>query len=358
MVKKGSVKYGPMGLFDEESFGNITSSDRWRKALAHAANHSLTKDTWSTYKTALNNLLKCAHETETDMSFPLNDQKVLVFVGWMLDRKLSPTTMSSYLAGIRQAHLSAGVFISSLRSPMVNQILQGAANLAAIQRREGNKPSRLPVTPTIMRLIKSELKTSSLKKRDKLLIWSVCSLAFMGAFRIHELLSKTEGTFDPSFTLLRKDIQLKELGNKNKTRVLTVLIKSEKKDRIGKATIVDVYENGGDLCPVKAFEKWVRSSDFEPAGPAFRKSCGRPFTGRELNKTLRQLLEKHLDYSKGSISSHSFRTGMASLMGEKGYTEEQIMAVGRWSSQAYQTYLKLPRTKRMEMAKHIGGMDF
>ncbi len=51
--------------------------------------------------------------------------------------------------------------------------------------------------------------------------------------------------------------------------------------------------------------------------------------------------------------THSFRIGTASMLGTLGYGDEDIQAVGRWSSRAFEEYLRLPRTKRMLIAKKI-----
>lgn len=357
--KPGSVKYGLRGMFSEASFRQTGINSKWRAALIKAANHSLAQNTWSSYRSALKSLEKCSSETGTAMTFPLSEEKALTFIGWLLEKNLTPGTINTYLSGIRQAHLTAGIFISTLRSPVINQIMQGACNLDAMQKRLGNKPTRLPVTPAVLKLIKAELKASPLPKQDKLLYWTICTIAFMGAFRIHELLSRVEGSYDPSFTLLGRDVNMKTIKvNKKEMRTLTILLKSEKSDRVGKSTIVDVYESGGMFCPVRAFEKWKSATTvFASNLPAFRLDSGKPLTGRKFNTMLKQMLGKHLHYERGRISSHSFRSGMASLMGKLGYTEQEIQAIGRWSSQAYQTYLKLPRTQRMRMARHIGNIE-
>jgi len=303
---------------------------------------------------------KCSKETGAIMKFPLDEGKVLVFIGWLLKRGLAAATINAYLSGLRQAHLTAGVILPSLRSPVVSQIIQGATNLDALKKRAKEKPKRLPVTPTILKIIKSELRTSTWIKEDRLMIWAVCLLAFMGCFRIHELLSKKSSTFDPSFELLGQDLKLRSLKvGKNNVKTITVKVKSEKKDRIGRETFVDVYSNEGPFCPVRALEKWKKCSRLDSQSlPAFRLSTGQPLTGRKLNKILKSLLGKHLDYSLGGISCHSFRAGLASLMGTLGYTEEQIQAIGRWSSSAYNVYLKLPRTHRVQMAKVLGNLNF
>ena len=46
-----------------------------------------------------------------------------------------------------------------------------------------------------------------------------------------------------------------------------------------------------------------------------------------------------------------FRAGAASAMAALGYGDEDIQAVGRWSSRAFLKYIKLPRTRRAEVAK-------
>jgi hypothetical protein len=70
--------------------------------------------------------------------------------------------------------------------------------------------------------------------------------------------------------------------------------------------------------PVKAFEKWEKQHVRVANKPLFSENEGKPLTGRELNKVLKGLLGDLVDYRKGSITAHSFRSGLASLMAEKG----------------------------------------
>ena len=56
----------------------------------------------------------------------------------------------------------------------------------------------------------------------------------------------------------------------------------------------------------------------------------------------------------GIIKSHSFRSGVASEMARRGQKSEEIKGIGRWSSEAYLNYVKLPQTRRAEMAMTIG----
>jgi hypothetical protein len=73
------------------------------------------------------------------------------------------------------------------------------------------------------------------------------------------LLSRTSTTFDPDFTLLGQDakIQLCSIEGR-KTKCIEVKVKNPKESKAGSVAIIDVFETGGQTCPVKAFEKWVQ----------------------------------------------------------------------------------------------------
>ena len=42
---------------------------------------------------------------------------------------------------------------------------------------------------------------------------------------------------------------------------------------------------------------------------------------------------------KGSVTSHSFRNGVATSMSQAGYSDDEIMAMGRWRSDAFLRYV-------------------
>ena len=346
-------------MYSEASFAGMNVDRKWRSLLAETANHGLSRGTWSSYKTALSSLKACELETGANMSFPLSDRQVLTFIAWLADRGLSQKTISVYLAGVRQCHLVEGVDLPTLRTPLVNMVLEGKKHVDLGLKKLNGDTSRLPMTPTLMKLLKEELRTDKIHPQMKLLLWAVATLAFNGGFRIHELLCRISSTYDPSISLLGRDIIIKSCTIKGqKVDTLQVLLKSEKKDRIGVSTIVDVYSSGGALCPLRAYKKWKASDPpSSTRKPAFCEPDGKPLTGKEFNVYLKKYLAKYTKNSKRKITSHSFRSGLASMLGELGFSDAEIQAVGRWSSRCFEDYLKLPRTKRLEMARRIGNLN-
>ena len=58
------------------------------------------------------------------------------------------------------------------------------------------------------------------------------------------------------------------------------------------------------------------------------------------NADLKALLGLVIDYSSmGKVSSHSFRIGITTMLGKLGFCDQEIMAMGRWSSSAFELYI-------------------
>jgi len=350
--RTGHTKYGGTNPAQDMMFQEIDIPEHTREILTTLGCFGLAKSTWSSYNTAARMLAKCFSEEKRRLEMPLGTADILIFISWLAHkRKVKAGTIESYLAGVRQLHLMKGMEPPIARSGIVKWILKGKRNEEQIQDRKKLTASRLPMTPGLMKLLKVKLVTWEETNMKKLLIWAVATLAFNGAFRIHELLCRQEASFDPDFELLREDVTTKQTGGK---KTIEVKLKCPKENRNGQCTIVKVYETEGTLCPVKAFDRWNRMTKTkEDKTPLFREEDGTPLTGKKLNKVLKTLLEDNIDYKIGKIQTHSFRIGLASTLGARGFSEEEIKKAGRWKSGAYETYTRLPRTDRDKVARKI-----
>ena len=238
-----------------------------------------------------------------------------------------------------------------IHTDIVNQILKGRKNFDMCENRRLQKPKRLAITDKILILLKELIRTWDTNISQKLLIWAVCTLAFAGSFRIHELLCRQVGVFDPDFDLLTQDVTL--MAPDSGRRFLSVTLKSPKENKDGQKTVVDVFESEGVFCPVKAFDRWFAKAGPDPEMPLFRDGSGHQLTGNKFNSILKMLLEPHVDYKKGKFTSHSFRAGVATMLARKGFDDEAIKEAGRWHGPAFERYIKTPRTKRAVLAKIV-----
>ena len=100
-------------------------------------------------------------------------------------------------------------------------------------------------------------------------------------------------------------------------------------------------------------KKWEKFTVVDDKQPMFRFRSGVPLTGKKFNEIVRGCLAGEVEGVEKLFCSHSFRAGAASMMAAIGYSDDEIKAVGRWSSRAFMEYIKLPRTQRAEIAQRI-----
>ena len=53
------------------------------------------------------------------------------------------------------------------------------------------------------------------------------------------------------------------------------------------------------------------------------------------------------------MTGHSFRSGLSSLLSSKGFKEEEVKMLGRWSSDAFLKYVKKGRLIRCRYSDRI-----
>ena len=159
----------------------------------------------------------------------IDPRMIIAFVGWLMTvRRISSTSISQYLSGLRIVHLKNGVLPVNLRPDIVQAILKGHSHNPINQ-----KAPRLAMTIPVMKLLKKLLTISNMPIDKKRLFWTVCCMALHGSFRIHELLSKNELTYDYSTTLLGADVKKLELQIEGHTEeVIRVHLKNPKEDKI------------------------------------------------------------------------------------------------------------------------------
>jgi len=319
--------------------------------LQAAAANSITGKTWQSYKTAERMLAKYLKSKKERLQLPVTENTVLGFVHWLAyEKNLKSSSISGYLAGIRKLHVIKGIEEPKLRTELVNMVLAGRQNLEATEKLKSATKERQPITLDLMLLLKAQLKTWDATNSDKVTAWCICTLLFHGAFRGGELLCKSTETFDPAVNLLRRDLLLTEDESPGKTIQIRLKFPKESKDK--RATIIDVYETGTSICPVKAFIKWRNMTEGAALeNPAFTWSSGKIVTTTTMNSIIKGRLDQFLPGHR--ISLHSFRTGTASMMANLGYSEKDIKAVGRWSSRAFENYIKLPRSKRISTLEKL-----
>ena len=208
-----------------------------------------------------------------------------------------------------------------------------------------------------MKLIKRLLNKLDWSEEKRSRVWFTACLAWAGSFRIHEILSREKKKFDPITTLMGKRFKLKEttIGD-TRTEIMIVRLKCPKEDKSGKRVTLEIFRDNTFMCPVQAWYKWRSKAIFpvDQDKPVIREASGVAYTGATFQKDLHTIIGPTMTkMGKGKMTTHSFRAGKASELAKHGFSEQEIKRVGRWHSNAYLSYTKLPRQERLLDARAI-----
>ena len=122
-------------------------------------------------------------------------------------------------------------------------------------------------------------------------------------------------------------------------------IKQSKTDPFRQGVDVYVGATRKAVCQVDALLRYleVRSST---AGPLFIHTDGIPLTRASLVSRLKQALCQ-VGIQPDAFNGHSFRIGAATTAAQRGMEDSLIQTLGRWKSDAYKLYIKLPYTTKV-----------
>ena len=212
--------------------------------------------------------------------------------------------------------------------------------------------TKIPVTPAVMLLILHRLKEKKWPSVNKKLFWAIATTLFVGSFRVGEVLAIKSDKHIRGGSLLGENITRGSATiNGQRKSFIKVRLNNPKEDKARKGAEVELFSLDGIFFdPVHALNRWLEKSKLklENSSPVFRWENGNNVTPQDFNRLLQDLLKEDLKYDDNTISSHSFRAGVASTMAKMGYSEEMIRLQGRWNSDAYLRYCRLGRANKLE----------
>jgi hypothetical protein len=316
-------------------------------------NMSLASSTWSKHSTGLKCFGKYEDYVGRKCVWPVTIQDLRSFTVWCVSvRNLSSATAKSYLYSISLAHKLKDLHCPDyLSDKVLNLILTGAENKKDLCNPSVSK--RRAMSYSTLLIIGHKIANSEWSDYNKQVLWSACTFAFFTSVRLGEILAKKVRSFDKDTTLLWNNVKFM---NNNEILVYLPFTKTTK----CKGDFIDVFplgkENG---CPVQALKKLmaltISAGKFSMQNPVFVMENGSNLTTSKLNAVLKNLLSDIFDPERNSISCHSFRCAIPSVLNEhpKIFTLEEIKSWGRWVGSSYLLYLRLHREKRRALFRRI-----
>ena len=266
----------------------------------------------------------------------------------------SQLAVSSSYSNVK-VHLAAINFFADIHgynpnNNSVNRLHRLYLVLRGIKRAQGNKyrrPKCAPITPLLLRAIRTNLFNSSTLYEDKIMLWAAMLTAFFGFLRVSEYTSSHIKSYDPQSTLCFNDITIMRCNKSPKNRRISVNIKSPKTDPFRIGTTIHLSPNHSMLCPVAALEKYLLVHPTRQ-GPLFTTQDGKYLTRSKLTKSLKEFLPSQIN-----MSSHSFRIGAATTAAAAGHPRWLIQAMGRWNSDCFRQYIRIPTETLDNISKSL-----
>ncbi|XP_039527431.1 uncharacterized protein LOC120479218 [Pimephales promelas] len=285
---------------------------------------------------------RCFKAFHLSYNTPFPDFSLLTITSFIsyLDsvKNLQVGSIKSYLSGIQFFHK----LIHGAPSPEINNS-QTSLLIKGIQRSQPTRPdTRQPITLDILTKCIQTLRTGYRSLNTSRTLDAMFILAFFGFLRCSELAITSR--FDPKIHPNISDLSVLD----NET--ISFLIKQSKTDQTKKGHFIYIFNLSSPIQPfqtILAYLQLRNSHAKSPLEPLFIDDSNKPVTRFWFQKHLKSVLQLS-GIPAENFSSHSFRIGAATSAAQKGLSQQQIQALGRWSSDAFQTYI---RTNRFHVKK-------
>ena len=253
---------------------------------------------------------------------PVSEGTLCYYVACLGQQGLAHTSIRTYLSGVRQLQIAHGFHDFNFdEMPRLRQIIKG---VQIDQGKKGRAPHpRLPITPSILRKIKS-VWLSKKSTPDKLMLWAASTTAFFGFCRSGEITVSSADSYDPQSHLSFSDLAVDQPSAPS---MMSILLKHSKTDQGRKGMKIVIGKTNDDLCPVAALLAYLKIRGSQP-GPLFLWQSGTTLTKNKFVEEIRIALADQLPPK--DFAGHSFRIGAATTAASAGLPDSTIQKLGPW----------------------------
>ena len=216
-----------------------------------------------------------------------------------------------------------------------------------LSKKDPTTKPRLPMTPNILLKLRAVWEGDS-SAFDNIMLWAACCTCYFGFLRSGEICMPSETRYDTDTHLTFSDISV---DSQEKPSCIALRIKASKTDPFRQGVTVYLGATSSNLCPVKAVLAYIAVRGSAP-GPLFHFKNRKFLTREKLVKELRAALSK-AKLDPDLYAGHSFRIGAATVAHALGIDDSTIMTLGRWKSNAYQRYVRIPQQQLAALSSTI-----
>jgi hypothetical protein len=269
-----------------------------------------------------------------------------LFINWATFEKcISPNTIAAYISHLRLIHKLRNLPTKGCDSFLCKVQLRGAQNLQFYN--DHHTHVKKVMTLPLLRILGHELANSGWSEHSQCVVWATYTVAFMGSFRLGEILSKSENSFNLHETFLWSDVKFMRDG--------AIQIHNKiPKTRTANGEYISLFPFPFfGCCPVAAMKKLKELSGEKGNSkkPVFAFRNGRNLTRAKLNHLIQTHLRPHIGSDAQFYSCRSFRAALPSALASHPHMSNDITIKrwGRWNSKAFERYTRLSHTAKKNL---------
>lgn len=253
------------------------------------------------------------------------------------EMRLSYNTIHVYIYALRDWALENGyndpTAVRGSKRHKYNKFLAGVKRVTRMRKR-----NRLPLKRRELRLILQAISRSAFMVSEKVMLKAVFLIAFYGFLRVSEY-TLTNNNSDSHLRL--RDVKFIRDGSGPDITRAKLRLRRSKSEQY-QCVFIDIFATNSEFCPVSALQHYVnmqqRNHNHTKNEPLFW-SLSRPLSACRFNYLFKLLLSSAgLNCKK--YSSHSLRSGGATVAADAGVPAWVIQRLGRWRSDCFKIYIK------------------
>ncbi|XP_062586501.1 uncharacterized protein LOC134248091 [Saccostrea cucullata] len=334
----GTRIQGGVPIYESNADTNISNNAQPLKNLADfILQSSLSKASRSSYDRAFTCYKSFMFNQYPNVPIlPPSSQHVALFVAFCFQSNMATSTLKSYLSALGYIFKLKG-YQDVTQLFVIRKMLQGYEKL-----KPGTGDTRLPITPSILRNLVDSLDHLGISFYQRSMLKSMYLLAFHAFLRVGEititsrhhrgnvlLLENVKLVRDESNTLEGLEIRPDSFKHSSGRHIPTLFLQASNSDE--------------GLCPVQALLSFITLRG-QVMGPLFSYPDGHGIQRQQFTNFLQMSL-KWSGLDSKLYKTHSFRIGAATSAAEMGISDEKIKQMGRWHSDAYKKYIRIPVLK-------------
>lgn len=289
----------------------------------------MSVNTRRTYQQSLAVFLDFRKSLSITDSWPIPLDHITQFIAYLSLNRFSPSSVKCYVSGLNFYHKLKN-FYDLTQVFVVRKLLDG------IKRSKSPVPdARLPITYDILKKLIANLPIICNSKYEGILFSTAFILSFFAFLRVGEV------TVPNKDTIAGHTIKVENICCNDE--IIQLHLHSSKNDQFGKGIILTITKQvDTDFCPVRHLNKYLALRP-KIGGPLFCHYGGKPLTRYQFTAMLKKILSVLNLSTLGQFGTHSFRIGGATHFAMLGYSNEEVQQMGRWKSDAYKTYIRIPQ---------------